>query len=255
MTTPRPIPHGTYKGNRLYGCKEPCCMVAARRYLKSVRLAKIQGTWQPWGNTDQAREHLHLLLSRGWTLSAVADHIGHDRSVLEAIMTQPDRRVRHHIVDAIRAVGLDELPPLVPVYRMSRRLRALAAQGWSSASVAQEVDVGSHALDYIRAERGLTVHRPQVQAFLPVYQELRDRPCPSPNAERVRRRARSLGWLTDVEWGGLIDVPPNELAPELARQVALLDGDDLAEAHRARRRGERSLLIVAAAREHGRRKA
>lgn len=254
MTTPKPIPHGTYKGNRLYGCKEPCCMVAARRYLKGVRLSKVQGTWRPWGDTDQAREHLHLLLSRGWTASAVACRIGHSRRVVEGLLTQPDRRVHGYIVDAVLAVGLDELPSLVPVYRLSRRLRALAALGWGTTALEELTGIYASDLSRIRAERARHVRRTHAEKILRVYQELRDRPCPSSHADGVRKRARSLGWLTDVEWDGLIDLPPEELAPELARQVALLDPEDLAQAHRARRRGERSLLTVAAAREHDRRK-
>lgn len=255
MTTPpRSIPHHTYKGYRLYGCRDLCCLTAARRYNKVRTLAKLQGTWQPWGDTGRAVEHMSLLMERGWTFHALGERIGHDHSVLNAMVTQPGRRVRRHIVDAVLAVGLDELPAMVPAYRMSRRLRGLGALGWSNALVSERCGVGSAALDYARAERGRTVARPHVEAFLPVYQELRDQPCPSPQAERVRRHARAKGWLTDMEWDGLIDVPPDELDQELARQVALLDEDDLAEASRARRRGERSLLIVAAAREHDRRK-
>lgn len=250
----RPIPHHTYRGYRLYGCRQRCCRRAASRYWKRIRVGKAQGTWQPWADKEPLAEHVRHLLSRGWTLHALYDRTGHDTRVLHTALADPDRRIRTAVARGILAVRLDELPPLVPVYRLSRRLRALAAQGWGITTLARRSGLSESVLDRIRSERDRNATRAIARPLLALYEQLRNEQASGPCAARVRARAAREGWRSDIEWDGLIDLPETELAVEVERQLALWDPEDLAAARTAHRKhGERSLLIVAASLEYERR--
>lgn len=249
----RPIPHHTYRGYRLYGCRQECCRRAASRYSKAIRVGTAQGTWRPWADKELLAQHLHALLSRGWTLSALYERTGHETRTLPASLADPDRRIRAAVARGVLAVSLDELPPLVPVYRVSRRLRALAAQGWGATTLARLSGLGESALCDIRAEKDRTVTRAIAQVVLDLYEQLRHEQAQGPCAARVRARAARQGWRSDIEWDGLIDLPEPELAAEVERQLDLWDPEDLAAARTAHRKhGERSLLIVAASLKHDR---
>ena len=249
------IPHGTYRGYRTYQCRQHCCLQARRTYEREKRRAQAEGRWNPWGDTQQARAHLQVLRSRGWSTHALAQRTGHDATTLRAMLSNPDRRIHQAITDAIMSVGLDELPPRVPVYRLSRRLRALARQGWGITELSPRIGIGISGLARIRAEHDQHTQKTSAKKILRTYPQLRQTPSPSPRADRVKAMALSQGWLSDIEWDGLIDLSPAELKTELARQVALLDPEELVAAHTAHRRHrEWSVVTVAASLEHERRR-
>lgn len=249
----RPIPHHTYKGYRIYGCRKKCCSQARREYQRSVSRSIAEGTWNPWGDAEQVRRHLEVLFNRGWSARSVGERAGCAADTVRALWANPEKRIRRSIAEAIVSIGLDELAARVPVYRLSRRLRALARMGWGLTTLAEKTGLGLSCLDRVRNERDRYTRRWIAQEILRVYEQLHHIPSPSPQAPRVRARARAQRWLTDIEWDGLIDLSPAELDAELARQVALLDEEDLAAARTAyRKHGERSVLVVAAAYEYER---
>lgn len=250
----RPIPHGTYKGYRIYGCRQQCCVEAVYRYAKARRIGIANGTWNPWGDTTQARAHLRMLYIRGWTAEALSRRTGHAATTFRGLWNAPQERKWRIITEALMAVSLDEMPDQVSTFRICRRLRVLARQGWGVSALENRLGVDERELTKVRLAKTRTTKRSIADTILSGYEELRDVPSPSPRAPSVAKRALSRGWLSDIEWDGLIDLPEEELRAELDRQVALLEPEDLAAAHTAySHHKERSLLIVAAFTEYNRR--
>lgn len=250
----RPIPHGTYKGYRIYMCRQQCCKRAASRYAKTIRVGIALGTWNPWGDTDQARTHLRMLYTRGWTAEALSRRTGHAATTFRSLWIAPHERKSRTITDALMAVSLDEQPDQAAVYLTSRRLRVLARQGWGVSALETRLGVDERELNKVRLAKTRTTTRSIADTILSGYEELRDVASPSPRAPAVAKRALARGWLSDIEWDGLIDLPDQELRAELDRQVSLLEPEDLAAAHTAYgHHKERSLLVVAAASEYNRR--
>lgn len=141
----------------------------------------------------------------------------------------------------------------LPKWGTQRRLEALMANGWPVA----ELESLLRSAELVRRMRARdSVEQRTAERVKRLYEQLWNVPPPESTASlRIRRRAERLGWPRPMEWDDdWIDLPPDELEAQLAREVALMEKADLCSAHLSRiRYGDRSPLSVAASREYMRR--
>lgn len=151
----------------------------------------------------------------------------------------------------------DRAPRTVHPYGARRRMEALAAIGWTIAE--QERRLGhAHANMFARLTRQERIQRSSADAIDRLFRELGNTPAPdSVGGRRAIARAAREGWPRPGEWDDAhIDLPPDELAAALAREVAWMSSAELRECARARWEWRsRAPLTVAASREFERLKS
>lgn len=116
----------------------------------------------------------------------------------------PDAREQHRIYRK-RLRENRQQPAFVPADGTIRRLRALAAIGWTNAELAARLHVTKIAVGWWRAARYERVHRDTARRIAALYEQLSAVPGPS---SRARVYARRAGWVPPLLWEGVdIDDP------------------------------------------------
>jgi hypothetical protein len=258
--------HGTETCYVNRGCQLPQCRAAATEARAVRRRAAAYREWgaEPdWVDADEVREHVAVLRAAGMTEKHITAAAGLPegalRNVLYRQQGQPlSKRVRRRTAEAVLSVTAPSEPAadwvLVDASGTRRRLQALAALGWSWQAVGEHAGYTS---DHVR----WLTKQPHVAAgaarrITVVYDKLSMHfPADCLAVRRTKSRAEKRGWLPPLAWDDdLIDLPDNELAAELQRQVDAMTDEERAACYQDRyHRGGRSPLTDAAAIEHGRR--
>ncbi|GIH95329.1 hypothetical protein ACFFMN_23490 [Planobispora siamensis] len=262
--------HGTYACYQLDGCRCYPCAAAKSAYAINRERAIAYGTWAPFVGAEPVRQHIAALREFGIGLRIIAQAAGIQRKTLNVIVngradrgTPPPARIRPRTATAILAVeptfDLLGAKTIIDAAGTVRRLQALVTCGWSQAKLAERIGwTPSNIGTLMKAER-VTVATARLVRGL--YADLWDVAPPEGNprdrgaASRARTYAAALNWLRPAAWDDdMIDLPPAALKEEIARQVALMDDEELRRCCTARYdRQETSPVIVAAAREYRRR--
>lgn len=217
-------------------------------------------------DAEPARAHVRALNQAGISLRQVSKAADLHYSVLTALMygrpckgQRPSQKIRKTTADKILAVDAASIStPLVDAIGTRRRLQALVAIGWPGAELMRRLGCGTHIRYLLRRKKVTAATAAKVKDL---YQKLKNQPPPAETwyqrsaSTRACTMAAARKWPPPMAWDeGLLDLTEEELAAEVERQVALLDPEDLARCYTAVRAGERSPVIVAAAREHRRRR-
>lgn len=252
--------HGTRTGYT-QGCRQECCRRAALQVqAHRTRMLAYGRPTTDLVDAEPVREHVQALREAGVSLDTVADHSGVSTAVLQRLVygnpannRPPTQRMRPNNAEAILAVRADlhTLPEYALVDPSGTRRRALSlawmghSLSWQAAQCGYRThEAFTHALRSERVRAGLA-RRMRV-----LFEEYWDRPATGPTALWVHRRAERQGAVPPAGWDEeFLDLPEEELEVELARRVALMESADLYRAYEATKEGERSPLIVAAARE------
>ncbi|WP_433520086.1 hypothetical protein ACQP2T_63840 (plasmid) [Nonomuraea sp. CA-143628] len=263
--------HGTLTMYVDRKCRCLRCTAAATSYETNRRRQVAYGRWQPYVDAEQARRHVRELMAFGIGWQQVAKLSGLSKSVVGMLLfgspiksMPPSRKIRPETERKLLAVTktVDNISKWVDAAGSRRRLQALAAAGWSMKSLAARVGLHQSTFGEIASGRRQQATVATARLVAGLYDELWNRPSPASTRDerrafqRVKGHAAKHGWVPAAAWDDdLIDLPDDELEVELARRVDLMDYREIQRcADACYRLGDRSPLIVAAAREYERRK-
>jgi hypothetical protein len=204
---------------------------AHARWARKRRRLIGYGLWQPFADAEPVRQHLVSLKDGGMPLSRISAATGVHISALGACLYgtakhPPSRQIRTESAQAVLAFHptLDDYPPLaaIDVTGSLRRLRALAALGWTVRSVAAAAGCG--AARFSRLTYTATVSAETARLIRDTYDRLWMRQPTDDEVEpavalRTRRRAADLDWASPLAWDEqAIDDP--KARPSAGRQRA-----------------------------------
>lgn len=192
-----------------------------QRRLKRYRLERARGI-QHRVPSQPARDHVTALLATGMTRTAIARAAGYrDGSTLATFLR---RDVIHRDTLARILAVTSTHPPLpgaayrVPATGPTRRLRALAAIGWTLPDLTARTGIPLSTLRAIREGRHAAVLSPIAEQVTRVFDEL----AMTPGTDRSARAAAARhGWAPPLAWpeGGLDDpdARPDGIRPATTR--------------------------------------
>ena len=193
---------GMYSCYARHACRCHDCREAARRVHKRAQHARRQGIPSRVA-ADPARRHVAALLNAGMGRAEIARLAGVSPVVITRLIRgdtlrltpETDRRLRgvpHRPIEA-QEVGM------VSACGSIRRLRALAATGWTFQQIAEQGAVRRHIYSEC-VQRG-RVYAATRAAIADVYARLWDRTPPDTTpARRARLRAQREGWPPPLAW-------------------------------------------------------
>jgi lambda repressor-like predicted transcriptional regulator len=212
--------HGTHACYALDRCRCPSCAAANRSYEARRTRDRAYGHTDLVGATI-VRQHIAALAATGIGLKTLAARSGVSHGALWKIVygvpstgRPPSRRVHRATANKILAVPAEPLRVAADHARIratgtARRLRALIANGWSVAKLAQLAGVNRQALDPLLDDAGdfwRLVHARHARAVAALYDRLWNTPSPADQwrdkiaASRARRRAHTAGWPPPAAW-------------------------------------------------------
>lgn len=174
------------------------CKAARRRAYRIIQRAKVTGQWQPWGDGVAVTNHIRKLHKAGVRLSYIAEQVGLTERAI-GLYRAGGVRVRTKTAEAILAIrpGDDRGGLYVSSLGASRRLRALAAAGWSSVALAERLGSGRRQVAAWRTRHDPTILRVNHEKICKLYREIGD--TPGGNAYAAGQ-ARARGWWPPVYW-------------------------------------------------------
>lgn len=264
--------HGTLTMYVDRKCRCIRCTTAASAYETNRRRQVAYGRWQPYVDAEPARRHVRELMAFGIGWQQVAKLSCLSKSVVGMLLfgsptkgAPPSRKIRPETERRLLAVTktVDNISKWVDAAGSRRRLQALAVAGWSMKGLAGRVGLHQSTFGEISSGRRQQIAVSTARIVTRLYDELWNKLPPASNkGERqamqlARGQASKNGWVPAAAWDDdLIDLPDDELEAELARHVSLMDYREIQRCNDSHYRlGDRSPLIVAAAREYDRRKA
>jgi transcriptional regulator with XRE-family HTH domain len=208
MTAPtREREHG-YARYKLNGCRCEVCRQAVATYNRKRAMRATAGTWQPFVDAEPIRRHLEMLGEQGISLRRVAQVAGIDRKRIQALINgthgrRPSNKVRPETAAAILSVQPDvggAPGSIVDGTGTARRIRALAAIGWSLTQQANRI--GWAVQNYARmTDTVWPVTVATARLIADLYDELSMTPAPAGySATRTQRMALDKGWAPPLAW-------------------------------------------------------
>lgn len=207
-------PHGTparYKR----GCRCDDCRDASNASRRHWTRMKAYGRWQPcYVDAGPARQHVLTLRDAGIGYRRVAVLAGVSVQTLKRLLhghrgNPPSRKIRREAAEAILGVrpALDDLPARTPVDATGtvRRLRALAAGGWTGPQLAGLLGMSPRAPGVMMRYQD-RVTAGTARAVRVLYDDLWMRRPPERShreklaASKARNYAAARGWVTGGWW-------------------------------------------------------
>lgn len=182
---------------------------------------------KPLVNADLIRAHITACTNAGMTTRQLAITAGVSEEVVYRVARGTTQGVRHHIATAI----LNVRPRTITSIGITRRVRALAALGWSVTQIANTAGVNVDTVKDYRAG-GRTLVKPAALNLVNAYNELSMRTPPQGNryekaaVNGTKNRARRNGWVPPLAWDDdTIDHP--DATPAATNNPHGFDMDDL----------------------------
>lgn len=250
-----PVPHGTRKGCKTYGCDCDPCREAARAYDRRVRRERAYGRWQPFVDAEPVREHVLSLKAAGMGNLRISELSNVSMKVIAGLLygtegRPPSRKVRVQTMQRLTAVRVS-LEVMAPRARVDatgtrRRIQALTVLGWPQSVLAERLGMERSNINSITRNR-THVEVATALAVRSLYDELwNQRPPERDRRERwaasiARNLAAERGWAPPLAWDDeTIDDPTAEpqgagyvpgrcKLPEPGEIAHLIAGGDSAE--------------------------
>lgn len=221
-------PRPGLSGAKRHGCTCNDCSAASRQHAAQRNRLIAYGRWQPYVNAEPAREHVRSLMAAGLGWMRIAKLSGASPSTVSKLLygksgKPPSKRIRPETEQRILAItATPELladPALIDGTGTRRRMRAMAAVGWSLAYQARRLGRDTSNYTRILNKEDVPVEVVTMRAIADLYTELCAKPVPQGHyADRIRRRAADEGWPGPDAWdNATIDDPasqPNTVLPD-----------------------------------------
>lgn len=230
--------HGTHTAYVLDRCRCDECRAAAMRSVKQWKLDVREGRAR-MVPAEVVRAHLERLRAAGMSIMDIARVSGMSRTSVTKALYPGRRMMRKCVAERWLALRPPQSPSgrgYVPVLGSSRRLQALGALGWSQSVLAGRLGWERGQVQRVAAARMRQVRGDTAADVLRVWEQLGSTPATGADAERVRRLARSRGWLPPLAWPDDADLDDPQTEP-LPRFVW-----DPTMPQTSRRRAERAWL-------------
>ena len=176
--------HGHHRGYAC-GCRCDDCRRANRRWCKARRYADCR-VMIP---AEQVHAHVRNLQAAGMTLNEIEVACGHSiGQVLES------RHMQRRVAKRVLSVKLG-----VTTVGIQRRLRALAAVGWTQDQIGARLGVTAQNVSQMVTDRPRECHSAKVERrVVAAYADMWQGPeTPSPRAMLM---ARKKGWVSALAW-------------------------------------------------------
>lgn len=188
---------------------------AKNRWARRRRLAISTGVWQPFVDAQPVREHVQAIRAAGMSLADLAAATGVGRGGLDHLLwgkpcdgLPPAARIRTETADALlnywpRLDDYTAADAHVDATGTRRRLRALAATGWTWHAIAERAGIPQSTVE--RASRRAMVTAATARAIRDLYDTVGGPPAERHGitpwiAARTRRRATAAGWPPPAAW-------------------------------------------------------
>ena len=201
---------GTYAAYKIDGCRCYPCSAAQSAYWDTQQRAIAAGTWRPFVDAREVREHLAVLSANGIGWRHAARLAGLSTSTVSKLLhgtrdRAPSTKVRTSTAEALLAlrpsIGVAADHAVVDGTGFRRRLQALIARGFTRTYLAARLGMTPANLRLTSPRVLAKTHR----AACDLYDELWNRdPVASGIAAHRARRAREYaaarGWPPPAAW-------------------------------------------------------
>lgn len=217
------------------GCPE--CRARSSRRRRAVRAAVAAGTWDSAHLTadelEQVRQHVRGLLGvpgvTGERINTVAGVGPHSISRLVGSRRRTGRTVAEALLGVTAAACLAlpvEPTSWVPLAGASRRLRALAVDGWSTEEIAGLTGINVSMVRRHRLAAGCSLLTFVLhEKYRLLYDKIQSLTDPRGSSAATGRQAQARGWLGPERWADEdLDIPdalPLPPAPDTDDWVAV----------------------------------
>ncbi|MEV7014129.1 hypothetical protein [Streptosporangium sp. NPDC051022] len=251
--------HGTLARYHVDKCRCELCCARKSSYHTGRTRQIAYGRWQPYAAPESARAHVAYLIGYGLSINTIADMAGVDHECVSDLMSDAhERGLLPASAEALLSVRFDlDLVPgrsFIDAAGTRRRVQALATLGHSVKS--QATALGRLANNFNDVVTQVRVFAYTARQVRDLYDEWSSNPPPDTHGAKVARTlAARKKWLPPAAWDDdWIDLTDAALEIELRRQAELMGDVEVRRCYDAfRKKGERSPLVVAAAREYDRR--
>jgi plasmid maintenance system antidote protein VapI len=221
--------HGTraaYVGDR---CRCGSCRAANSADQRRRHRAIVYGRWQPFVDAEPARRHVRLLMANGIGRRQIATLTTLSPSTIDNLIygnprahRPPTGRIRPDTANRLLAISVTPANKAPGRYTDAgpsiRRLRALAAIGWSPTAIACELSICPARIARILKAANVTVAT--ATAIRILYDRAGDTPPQTfteqqrDGAETARARARRQHWAPPMAWDNIeSDAEPSHAEP------------------------------------------
>jgi hypothetical protein len=214
------------------GCRCPACRAAVADEERARYWARKTGRHQPaYIPVALVQRRIELLVSNGWTVTAIAEAAGISASTLRGARNGDRTRFSAKAAARLSAVRatLDELPdrPLLSALGTRRRLQALACNGWSTPVLADYTGLHKSMVVKLRCGEAITTRVSAIRAVRDAYEQLSTRQAPAtPAAARSRNEAAARGWAPPGAWAG-VDIDDPAAVPAVRPDTERWRAEDL----------------------------
>lgn len=209
-------------------CSIPGCQaeVAGRdrcntHYAAHRSRQRAYGRWSTLIDAAPTRQHIAALMKAGMQRKLIADLAGVPHEWLYRVAAGGSRRISPENAQRVLAVpAMTPTDPRIPDTSLvssvgsRRRLRALAAIGWSYGLLAEESGLTLSIITHVISRDDCSTTPPVARAVATTFTKLFDQPGPS---EQSRDIAEDKGWALPMEWDDDIDHP--DAVPAQARRT------------------------------------
>lgn len=199
--------HAPSRACYLRGCPEAACRERHLRYCKEYDLRRHREGRRRI-DADEAAAHLRALIADGWTQNGIEIATGIPRHTICGLASGTHTEVFRETADIILAFRPGENTEC-PGHWMDttgtiRRVRALAAIGYPTYTVADAVGIGHATMRHLVAGNREKVAKSTARKIAELYPRWIAKPGPSATTRGI---AKSRGWHGPLAWGGNIDDP------------------------------------------------
>lgn len=190
------------------GC--PACQRIASHYDRRRRAAIAAGTWQPAVSADAVNAHVGELRRAGMSLRAIADA---GQVAYKTLTELPNRQYIHGptaaAILAVQPAAPSAPAGFVPAVGAARRVRALAAIGWSLTGQARRLGWCTQQVWELAWDRSAFVAVRTDAAVRGLFEAV----ClTSGSSARARNAAAKHGWPPPLAW---LDIDDPDEIPDL----------------------------------------
>lgn len=227
MTTKTLPDHGTLSRHKHYGCRCDTCLDNYRTYVRARHRKIGYGTWQPYVDAEPVRQHLlDLHDNGGLSYAVIAEHLGRSVASITSFIYELSptkkrrKRATPELANAILAIKPGDITPgMVDGTGTTRRIQALAANGWPMKTLSARIGLAAATVGRLAGQKW--VFRATAQGVADCYEQLKDeRPedhgVTAWVAQKTRNRAASEGWRDPVWWEDMGDIDDPTFDPDQA---------------------------------------
>lgn len=217
--------HATGTCYHMHKCRCEPCVNRANTYERTRRRLRAYGRWHAWVDAATTRDHLRTLAEAGIGHRRVAQITRMSAATIRDIRCGDVTRVRPTTALAILSIPLTverAAGVFVDGRGTRRRIQALLAAGWSTATIATHMDWIPGNIYRLTRQTHVT-HR-TAETVATIYEALAYTPVTDPprSIQRSRALAARNGWVPPMAWDD-IDLDDEPFTTPLDEADAVVD--------------------------------